>query len=105
MREESLECTAACRTVVVASRAGMGEIDETILGADWHVRRVTSMRELGCAIRDGVPTAGLVDFGSAFSAAELDLLERCMQVPHVGWVAALPPAMLNHEREIGRAHV
>ena len=98
MREESLECTAACRTVVVASRAGMGEIDETILGADWHVRRVTSMRELGCAIRDGVPKAGLVDFGSAFSAAELDLLERCMQVPHVGWVAALPPAMLNHER-------
>ncbi|CAJ0724719.1 MULTISPECIES: sigma-54 dependent transcriptional regulator [Ralstonia] len=98
MREESLECTAACRTVVVASRAGMGEIDETILGADWHVRRVTSMRELGCAIRDGVPKAGLVDFGSAFSAAELDLLERCMQVPHVGWVAALPPAMLHHER-------
>ena len=98
MREESLECTAACRTVVVASRAGMGEIDETILGADWQVRRVTSMRELGCAIRDGVPKAGLVDFGSAFSAAELDLLERCMQVPHVGWVAALPPAMLNHER-------
>ncbi|CAJ0719823.1 Anaerobic nitric oxide reductase transcription regulator NorR [Ralstonia edaphis] len=98
MREESLECTAACRTVVVASRAGMGEIDETILGADWHVRRVTSMRELGCAIRDGVPKAGLVDFGSSFSAAELDLLERCMQVPHVGWVAALPPAMLNHER-------
>ncbi|MET3448542.1 sigma-54 dependent transcriptional regulator [Ralstonia sp.] len=98
MREESLECAAACRTVVVASRAGMGEIDETILGADWHVRRVTSMRELGCAIRDGVPKAGLVDFGSAFSAAELDLLERCMQVPHVGWVAALPPAMLNHER-------
>lgn len=98
MREESLECTAACRTVVVASRAGMGEIDETILGADWHVRRVASMRELGCAIRDGVPKAGLVDFGSAFSAAELDLLERCMQVSHVGWVAALPPAMLNHER-------
>ncbi|MRS99914.1 sigma-54-dependent Fis family transcriptional regulator [Ralstonia pickettii] len=98
MREESLECTAARRTVVVASRAGMGEIDETILGADWHVRRVTSMRELGCAIRDGVPKAGLVDFGSAFSAAELDLLERCMQVPHVGWVAALPPAMLHHER-------
>ncbi|NWK44214.1 sigma-54 dependent transcriptional regulator [Ralstonia pickettii] len=98
MREESLECTAACRTVVVASRAGMGEIDETILGADWHVRRVTSMRELGCAIRDGVPKAGLVDFGSAFSAAELDLLERCMQVPHVGWVAALPPAMLHQER-------
>ncbi|CAJ0782942.1 Anaerobic nitric oxide reductase transcription regulator NorR [Ralstonia psammae] len=98
MREESLECTAACRTVVVASRAGMGEIDETILGADWHVRRVTSMRELGCAIRDGVPKAGLVDFGSAFSAAELDVLERCMQVSHVGWVAALPPAMLNHER-------
>ena len=98
MREESLECTAACRTVVVASRAGMGEIDETILGAEWHVRRVTSMRELGCAIRDGVPMAGLVDFSSAFSAAELDLLERCMQVSHVGWVAALPPAMLNHER-------
>lgn len=98
MREESLECTAACRTVVVASRTGMGEIDETILGADWHVRRVTSMRELGCAIRDGAPKAGLVDFGSAFSAAELDLLERCMQVPHVGWVAALPPAMLSHER-------
>ncbi|WP_124380841.1 sigma-54 dependent transcriptional regulator [Ralstonia sp. SET104] len=98
MREESLECTTACRTVVVASRAGMKEIDETILGADWHVRRVTSMRELGCAIRDGVPKAGLVDFSSAFSAAELDLLERCMQVPHVGWVAALPPAMLNHDR-------
>ena len=98
MRNESQECTGACRTVVVASRAGMGEIDETILGADWNVRRVTSMRELGCAIRDGVPKAGLVDFSSAFSAAELDLLERCMQVPHVGWVAALPPAMLNHER-------
>ena len=76
----------------------MGEIDETILGADWHVRRVTSMRELGCAIRDGVPKAGLIDFSSAFSAAELDLLERCMQVSHVGWVAALPPAMLTHER-------
>ena len=76
----------------------MGEIDETILGADWLVRRVTSMRELGCAIRDGVPKAGLIDFSSAFSAADLDLLERCMQVPHVGWVAALPPAMLSHER-------
>ncbi|ANJ72745.1 sigma-54 dependent transcriptional regulator [Ralstonia insidiosa] len=98
MREASLECTGACRTVVVASRAGMGEIDETILGADWHVRRVTSMRELGCAIRDGVPKAGLIDFSSAFSAADLDLLERCMQVPRVGWVAALPPAMLSHER-------
>ncbi|MCO5398069.1 sigma-54 dependent transcriptional regulator [Ralstonia soli] len=98
MRDESLDCTGACRTVVVASRTGMGEIDETILGADWNVRRVTSMRELGCAIRDGVPKAGLIDFSSAFSAAELDLLERCMQVPHVGWVAALPPAMLSHER-------
>lgn len=98
MRNESLECTAACRTVVVASRAGLGEIDETILGADWHVRRVTSVRELSCAIRDGGPKAGLVDFGSSFSAAELDLLERCMQLPHVGWVAALPQAMLSHER-------
>ncbi|MGL6156263.1 MAG: sigma-54-dependent Fis family transcriptional regulator, partial [Ralstonia mannitolilytica] len=68
MRNESLECTAACRTVVVASRAGLGEIDETILGADWRVRRVTSVRELGCAIRDGGPKAGLVDFGSSFSA-------------------------------------
>jgi len=98
MRETSLECTSACRTVVVASRAGMGEIDETVLGADWHVRRVTSVRELSCAIRDGVPKAGLIDFGSGFSASELDLLERCMQVPHVGWVAALPPNLLNHER-------
>ncbi|WP_296225001.1 sigma-54 dependent transcriptional regulator [Ralstonia sp. UBA689] len=98
MRDESLECTGACRTVVVASRAGMGEINEAILGADWHVRRVTSVRELGCVIRDGAPKAGLIDFGSAFSAAELDLLERCLQVPHVGWVAALPPDMLNHER-------
>jgi len=76
----------------------MGEIDETVLGADWHVRRVTSVRELGCAIRDGVPKAGLIDFGSGFSAPELDLLERCMQVPHVGWVAALPANLLNHER-------
>ena len=98
MRETSLECTSACRTVVVASRAGMGEIDETVLGADWHVRRVTSVRELSCAIRDGVPKAGLIDFGSGFSASELDLLERCMQVPQVGWVAALPPNLLNHER-------
>lgn len=98
MRNESLECTAACRTVVVASRAGMGEIDETILGADWHVRRVASVRELSCAIRDGGPKAGLIDFGSNFSAAELDLLERCMQAPHVGWVAALPQSMLSHER-------
>lgn len=98
MRDESLECTGACRTVVVASRAGMGGIDETMLGADWHVRHVTSVRELSCAIRDGAPKAGLIDFGSAFSAAELDLLERCLQVPHVGWVAALPPDMLNHER-------
>nr|WP_311529506.1 sigma-54 dependent transcriptional regulator [uncultured Ralstonia sp.] len=98
MRDQSLECTAARRTVVVASRAGMGEINETILGADWHVRRVMSVRELGCAVRSGAPMAGLIDFGSAFSAAELDLLERCMQVPHVGWVAALPPDMLRQER-------
>lgn len=76
----------------------MGEISETILGADWHVRHVNSVRELGCAIRDGVPKAGLIDFGSAFSSAELDLLERCLQVSHVGWVAALPQAMLSHER-------
>jgi DNA-binding NtrC family response regulator len=76
----------------------MGEVDETLLGADWHVRRVTSVRELGCAIRDGVPKAGLIDFGSAFSTAELDLLERCLQASHVGWVAALPPSMLGHDR-------
>ncbi|ATJ86211.1 sigma-54 dependent transcriptional regulator [Ralstonia solanacearum] len=98
MREEPLECTGACRTVVVASRAGMGEISEAVLGADWHVRHVSSVRELGCAIRDGVPKAGLIDFGSAFSSAELDLLEHCLQVPHVGWVAALPLSMLSHER-------
>jgi DNA-binding NtrC family response regulator len=98
MREGSTESTGACRTVVVASRTGMGEINETILGADWQVRRVMSVRELGCAIRDGAPKAGLIDFGSAFSTAELDLLERCMQAPHVGWVAALPANMLSHER-------
>ncbi|WCM24719.1 sigma-54 dependent transcriptional regulator [Paraburkholderia bryophila] len=86
---------AITRRVIYFSRDPSADLLASFQARDWNVEVIGSVQEVRQVMQDGSLAGGLVDFSSVYEPRDVAMLEACLALPTIGWVAMAAATQLD----------
>jgi DNA-binding NtrC family response regulator len=86
---------AITRRVIYFSREPSADLLASFQARDWNVEVIGSVQEVRQVVQDGSLAGGLVDFSSVYESRDVAMLEACLALPTIGWVAMAAATQLD----------
>ncbi|MFM0596247.1 sigma-54 dependent transcriptional regulator [Paraburkholderia dilworthii] len=86
---------ATTRRVIYFTRDPAADLLASFQARDWNVEVIGSVQEVRQVMQDGSLAGGLVDFSSVYEPRDVAMLEACLALPTVGWVAMAAATQLD----------
>ncbi|WGS53142.1 sigma-54 dependent transcriptional regulator [Paraburkholderia sp. D15] len=86
---------AITRRVIYLTRDPSPDLLASFAARDWRVEVIGSVQEVRQVMQDGALAGGLIDFSSVYDARDVAMLEACLALPTIGWVAMAQAAQFD----------
>ncbi|PQV49301.1 sigma-54 dependent transcriptional regulator [Paraburkholderia sp. BL21I4N1] len=86
---------ATTRRVIYFTREPSADLLASFQARDWNVEVIGSVQEVRQVVQDGSLAGGLVDFSSVYEPRDVAMLEACLALPTIGWVAMAAATQLD----------
>ncbi|ASL48187.1 Transcriptional regulatory protein ZraR [Burkholderia sp. AD24] len=86
---------AITRRVIYFSRDPSADLLASFQARDWNVEVIGSVQEVRQVMQEGSLAGGLVDFSSVYEPRDVAMLEACLALPTIGWVAMAAATQLD----------
>ncbi len=86
---------AITRRVIYFTRDPSADLLASFQAREWNVEVIGSVQEVRQVMQDGSLAGGLVDFSSVYEPRDAAMLEACLALPTIGWVAMAAATQLD----------